>query len=114
MEYLPVKLPGRLRELSQHAMLRVVKNAVGIQRPMSASGRLKAEEGAYGKVGNSLRLLSFMVEFDSMISQHVLHFAQVGFTVVAEITADVFGSRSQQHRKDRLTCGKTSSTEECT
>lgn len=84
-------------------MLRVVKNAVGIQRPMPASGRLKAEEGAYGKVGNSLRLLSFMVEFDSMISQHALHFAQVGFTVVAEITADVFGSRSQQHRKDRLT-----------
>lgn len=60
---------------------------------MPASGRLKAEEGAYGKVGNSLRLLSFMVEFDSMISQHALHFAQGGFTVVAEITADVFGSR---------------------
>ena len=72
MEYLPVKLPGRLRELSQHAMLRVAKNAVGIQRPMSASGRLKAEEGAYGKVGNSLRLLSFMVEFDSMISPKAL------------------------------------------
>ena len=53
-------------------MLMVVKNAVGIQRPMSASGRLKAEESAYGKVGNSLRLLSFMVEFDSMISPKAL------------------------------------------
>lgn len=83
-------------------MLGVVENAVRIQRPMPASGSFKAQECAFRKVGNSLRLFALGGEFYAVFRKHTLHFLKVGLTVVAEIFAYIFGRCAEQHCKHSL------------
>lgn len=89
-------------------MLRVVKYAVCVKRPVPASRSFKAEERAPREVENCLRLLSFRRKINSMIGQDALHFAKVGFPAVPEVFTDVFGSSSKQHCEDCLTTLKVS------
>lgn len=89
-------------------MLRVVKYAVCVKRPVPASRSFKAEECAPREVENCLRLLSFRRKFNSVIGQDALHFAKVGFPAVPEVFTDVFGSSSKQHCEDCLTTLKVS------
>lgn len=83
-------------------MLGVVENAVRIQRPMPASGSFKAQECAFRKVGNGLRLFALGGEFYAVFRKHTLHFLKVGLTVVAEIFAYIFGRCAEQHCKHSL------------
>lgn len=89
-------------------MLRVVKYAVCVKRPVPASGSFKAEERAPREVENCLRLLSFRRKINSVIGQDALHFAKIGFPAVPEVFTDVFGSSSKQHCEDCLTTLKVS------
>ena len=63
-------------------MLRVVKYAVCVKRPVPASRSFKAEERAPREVENCLRLLSFRRKINSVIGQDALHFAKIGFPAV--------------------------------
>lgn len=89
-------------------MLRVVKYAVCVKRPVPASGSFKAEERAPREVENCLRLLSFRRKINSVIGQDALHFAKIGFPAVPEVFTNVFGSSSKQHCEDCLTTLKVS------
>lgn len=84
-------------------MLRVVKYAVCVKRPVPASRSFKAEERAPGKVENRFRLLSFRRKVYSVIGQDALHLPEVGFAVVAEVFANVFSSSSKKHCQNCLT-----------
>ena len=72
-------------------MLGVVENAVRIERPVPASRSFKAEKRASWKVGGGSSLLSLGREFNAVLGQDALHFFKVGFAVVAEIFAYIFG-----------------------
>lgn len=70
---------------------------------MPAARSFKAKKGAEGEIGFCLRLFAFGGKPYSMFGQNMLHFPKVGFAVVAEVFADVFGRCSQQHCKNSLT-----------
>lgn len=73
---------------------------------MPAAGSFKAEKGAAGEVGFGLCLPAFGREAYSVLGQDTFHFPKVGFTVVAEIFADMLRRCPQQHCKDCLTALK--------